>query len=130
MRSLVLYIVAPLLLALSFAVITPAVHAAGSAKDQACTAVNSLQGNNGDSCDSSDGPSIQKLVRLSLEMLSIAAGVIAVIMLIIAGLNYMTAAGDATKVSHGKSTLIYAIVGLVVVAFAQFIVRFVLARAG
>lgn len=129
MKNLIARLSASLLL-ISFMLVTPVVYAAGNAQSEACTAVNSLQGEDGDNCKDTSGLGIQGLVRLALQFLSIAAGVIAVIMLIVAGFSYMTSDGDATKISHAKSTLIYAIVGLVIVAFAQFIVRFVLARAG
>jgi hypothetical protein len=51
---------------------------------------------------------------------------VAVIMIIVGGLKYITSGGDSNNVSSAKSTIIYAIIGLVVVALAQFIVQFVL----
>ena len=129
MKRLLSCIPAVLLLLFSFILITPPALAAGTAKDQACTAVNSFQGESGDNCKSTVGLTIPGLIHLLLQMLTVVAGVIAVIMLIVAGFNYITSDGDATKISHAKSTLIYAIVGIVVVAFAQFIVKFVLAKA-
>jgi hypothetical protein len=53
-------------------------------------------------------------------------GVVAVIMFIVGGFRYITSAGDSSKVSSAKNTLVYAIIGLVVVALAQAIVLFVL----
>jgi hypothetical protein len=50
-------------------------------------------------------------------------------MIILGGLKYITSGGDAQKVASAKSALIYAIVGLVIVALAQAIVRFVLGKA-
>jgi hypothetical protein len=47
-------------------------------------------------------------------------------MVIISGFKYVTSGGDPQKVSGAKSTLIYAIVGLIVVALAQILVHFVL----
>jgi hypothetical protein len=51
------------------------------------------------------------------------------VMIMIAGLKYITSSGDASAVKSAKDGLLYAIVGLVVVALAQTIVRFVLSRA-
>ena len=46
-------------------------------------------------------------------------------MIIISGFKYVTAGGDSAKVGSAKNTLIYALVGLVIAALAQFIVHFV-----
>ncbi len=47
-------------------------------------------------------------------------------MIIINGLRFITSGGDSNAVSSAKKGILYAIVGLVIVALAQFIVRFVL----
>ena len=105
------------------------VFAAGSptdaAKQQVCQGVNSQSGG---SCGSG-GAEIKKVVKAVLTILSLIAGVVAVIMVIIAGLKYTTSGGESSKTASAKNALIYAIVGLVVVASAQFIVRFVLTNA-
>ena len=56
------------------------------------------------------------------------AVVTAVMMIIVGGFRYITSGGASDSVSSAKNTIIYAIVGLVVVALAQFIVQFVLNR--
>jgi hypothetical protein len=55
--------------------------------------------------------------------------VVAVIMIIVGGLKYITSGGDSGNITSAKNTILYAIVGLIVVALAQIIVRFVLERA-
>jgi hypothetical protein len=50
-------------------------------------------------------------------------------MILVGGLKYTTSGGDASSVSSAKNTIIYALVGLIVAAFAQFLVRFVLFTA-
>jgi len=60
--------------------------------------------------------------------LSVIVGVAAVIMIILSGLRYITSGGDASKVGAAKSSLIYALIGLVIVALAQVIVHFVFAK--
>lgn len=54
------------------------------------------------------------------------AGVAALIMLVISGLFYVTSDGDPSKISSAKSTLIGAIIGIVVVAVAQGLIAFVI----
>ena len=61
-------------------------------------------------------------------IISILAGIASVILIIVSGFMYVTSNGDAGKLSTAKTTIIYAIVGLVIVVMAQAIVLFVLNR--
>jgi len=70
-----------------------------------------------------------KLLTTIINIFSAIVGVIAVIMIIVGGLRYITSGGDSNKVGTAKQTLMYAIIGLVIVALAQLIVHFVLAQA-
>lgn len=70
--------------------------------------------------------SINKIAGQVVNIISIIVGVIAVIFIIYGGFKYITSGGDSGKVSEAKNALIYAIIGLLVVAIAQAIVRFVL----
>ena len=54
------------------------------------------------------------------------AGLIAVLFLIIGGFRYITSGGNDASVTSAKNTILYAIIGLVVVALSQLIVRFTL----
>ncbi len=55
-------------------------------------------------------------------------GLIAVVMVILGGISYMTSAVDAGKVKKGKDTILYGIIGLVIVGLAFAIVNFVIAN--
>lgn len=68
------------------------------------------------------------LIRLVINIFSLVVGVVAVIMIIIGGFRYITSGGSSENIQAAKNTIIYAIIGLVIVALAQFIVRFVLGR--
>jgi hypothetical protein len=70
--------------------------------------------------------SLNTTIRNAINIFSIVVGIVAVIMMIVGGFRYITSAGDATRVASAKNTIIYAIVGLIIVALAQVIVRFVL----
>ena len=100
-----------------------ATHAfAQTAQQQACQAIN---GNTG--CTSPAGsPDISSIIKTVINILSIVVGVAAIIMIIIGGLRYVTSGGDASSTASAKNTIIYALVGLVVAVFAQFLVRYVL----
>lgn len=71
---------------------------------------------------------VNNIIEDVINIFSLVVGVVSVIMIIIGGLKYITSGGDSGNVSGAKNTILYAIVGLVVVALAQVIVRFVLTR--
>lgn len=77
-------------------------------------------------CGAADVGSFQATLERIVNILSIIIGVVAVIMIIFGGFRYITSGGDSTRVGNAKNTLIYAIIGLIIVALAQVIVRFVL----
>lgn len=76
--------------------------------------------------DSNATEKLNDLVRSVINLLSIIVGVIAVIMIIVGGLRYITSGGNDTSVTSAKNTILYAVIGLIIVALAQVIVRFVL----
>ena len=61
-------------------------------------------------------------------IVSTVAGIAAVFVIIISGVRYMTSGGDTQKVTAAKSTLIGAIVGLVIIVLAQTIITFVVRK--
>lgn len=79
-------------------------------------------------CDETSGSRLNDVLEVVLNVLSLIVGVIAVIGIIISGMKFITAQGDSSQISSARNTIIYALVGLVVVALAQTIVRFVLNR--
>ena len=84
----------------------------------------------GGTCDSggADGD-VKKLVQVIVNTLSIIVGAASVIMIIVGGFRYVISGGDSNGVSGAKNTIMYAIIGLVVVIFAQVIVAFVYSNA-
>ena|SRR5690348_4830464 len=69
---------------------------------------------------------IQGIITTGINIFSVIVGIVAVIMIIVGGFKYITSGGDSGNVSSAKNTIIYAVIGLVVVALAQFFVQFVL----
>ena len=53
------------------------------------------------------------------------AGVLTVLVIIIAGILYVVSVGNADRMKRAKQTLIYAVVGLVVIILSFWIVKFV-----
>lgn len=61
-----------------------------------------------------------------LSFVFVLVGIISVIMIMIAGLQYITSTGDPQKTKKAKDTIIYALIGLVISVSAWVIVGFVL----
>src|SRR3989344_8042710 len=78
--------------------------------------------------DTTANDKVNSIIKTVINLFSIIVGVVSVVMIIIGGLRYITSGGASDKVSGAKDTIVFAIVGLVVVALAQVIVRFVLNR--
>lgn len=78
--------------------------------------------------DPNSGSRVQNIITSAINIFSIVIGLVCVVMIIIGGLKYVTSGGDSGAVSGAKNTILYAVVGLVIVAIAQVIVRFVLNR--
>ncbi len=76
----------------------------------------------------SNNNSVNNVVANGINIFSLVIGVIAVIMIMIGGLRYITSSGDPASTKSARDTILYAVIGLVVVALAQIIVRFVLVR--
>lgn len=109
-------------------VAVPALAAAApSIQDNLCAGAN-LSVNSGGGCaDTSQGTDkINSIITTVINIFSLVVGVVSVIMIILGGFRYITSGGDSSNVSSAKNTIIYALIGLVVVALAQFIVQFVL----
>lgn len=75
------------------------------------------------------GNKVNKLIATIINVFSWVVGAVAVIMLIFGGFKYVTSGGDANKVKAAKDTIIYALVGVAIVALSQIIVFFVLDTA-
>ncbi len=79
-------------------------------------------------CQQTGGITVQGAVKMALNILSIVAGLVAVVMMIVGGFKYMTSQGESSQTASAKNTILYAVIGLVVAALAQIIVKFVLSR--
>lgn len=71
---------------------------------------------------------INNIVHTIVNLLSVIVGIVAVIMIIVGGFRYVTSGGNDSSVTAAKNTILYAIIGLVVVALAQILVRFTLSK--
>lgn len=63
-----------------------------------------------------------------LDILFRVAGILAICILIYNGYQYLTSAGDSSKISKAKTGLMQAIVGLAIVILASTIIYFIIGR--
>lgn len=94
-----------------------------------CNGIGFASGSDGaaDGCGTAEegDDAVKNIIGTVVNILSIIVGAVSVIMIIIGGLRYITSSGDSSNVQAAKNTILYAIVGLIIVVFAQVIVRFV-----
>jgi hypothetical protein len=76
-------------------------------------------------CDKTEAD-LNSIARKIINIISVIIGFVAVIMIIYGGFRYITSGGDSGRVGDAKNTILYGIIGLVIVALAQVIVQFVL----
>jgi hypothetical protein len=119
--------------ALVFAPIAPAFAQDAQQQINAglCTGSNLqfTEDTSGADCNTTDATErVNSLIRTIVNLLSAVVGIVAVIMIIFGGLRYITSGGNDTSVTGAKNTILYAIIGLIIVALAQVLVRFTLSK--
>lgn len=67
------------------------------------------------------------VITFVINILSVIIGVAAVIVIILAGLKFITSGDNPQEVSKAREMIIYAAVGLVIAALSQVLVRFAIA---
>ncbi|MEO7364525.1 MAG: hypothetical protein ABIV43_03400 [Candidatus Saccharimonadales bacterium] len=67
-----------------------------------------------------------KVIKIIINVVSFVAGVAAVIGLAVSALRMILASGDSNAITSARSGMIYSLVGIAIVVFAQVIVRYVL----
>ena len=119
---------------------TPAIAMAVDGNPDAQIQGNACQGSTLDLSNTADsktctdvtketGTQANSTVASIINVFSIIVGIVSVIMIIYGGFRYITSGGESGHITTAKNTILYAIIGLVIVALAQFIVKFVLSKA-
>lgn len=100
-------------------------------QDQLCSGAVNLKIDGGSTCSAATGgtSSLNDIIAKVINIFSVIVGIIAVIMIIVGGFFYITSGGKQESVQKAKNTILYAIIGLVIVALAQVIVKFVLQKS-
>jgi len=101
---------------------------ADSATNEACLGIGLANGNGGSSCGDNGGQ-LTNVLHTIINVFSAIVGIVAVIMIIVAGLQFITSNGNPQNISKARMSLIYALIGIVIVVLAQVIVHFVFSQA-
>lgn len=123
MRRLQLLIVSFVISFCSLGIGLAPLAAAASLQQDACSGLDQVDSSQG--CSAS-GKGVNGLATEAVSIISWLAGIIAVIMILLAGINYMTAGGDASKAANARNALFAAMIGVAIAALAQFFVHFAL----
>lgn len=118
-------------IALIIGFLPASVSASNASQQQACSGVQEL--GEGATCSNPQAAtsSVDNLVMTVINLLSFIVGIASVIVLVVAGFRIVTSGGgDSGSVSSARSQILYAVIGLIVVAIAQIITRIALHTAG
>ncbi len=63
-----------------------------------------------------------------INLVTMATGLIAVIVIIVSGIRFASSSGDPNSVTQARNTILYTVVGLAVLLLARSIIVFVLNR--
>lgn len=114
-----------------FVAVAAPVGVSAQINEAVCDGVNLVDDSNTEGCNEATGSgnTFADLMKRIINIFSMVVGAVSVVMIIIGGFRYIVSNGDSNGVSGAKNTILYAIIGLIVVLFAQIIVRFVLTNA-
>lgn len=79
-------------------------------------------------CQSNGSDPITHAISRIVRIVSIIAGIGAIIVITVAGIMYVTAHGEANQINAAKTAIIYSFVGLVIIILAQPIIAFIIER--
>ena len=72
----------------------------------------------------------QVLIQIGINLLFLLGTILAVVFVILSGIQWMLSGGDKQKIEAARGRLVYSIVGLLVIAFSFVIVRTVISLLG
>ncbi|MDO4526693.1 MAG: pilin [Candidatus Saccharibacteria bacterium] len=111
-------------LALSTPFYTENVYAANICQQEGVT--EEIKKANG--CGEDNPENLQNVIVGAVNGVVGILALVAVIFVLIGGINYITSAGDPSKVKKAKETILYALIGLAVAVLSFAIVNFVIVK--
>lgn len=109
------------------ATMSPA-YAVVTCPDGTLSATGDLSGCTGINNNGNNKNNLMTTLNVVLNVVLGLVAFIAVVMIIMGGISFITSQGDTSKVSKARNTVLYGVVGLVVALLAFAIVNFVLSN--
>ena len=75
-----------------------------------------------------DSRGLMEVLQVIINVVLGVIAFIAVVMIIMGGIQYTTSSGDTAKVTKAKNTILYGVIGLVIALLAFAIVNFVISN--
>ena len=110
------------------AVATLGVSAMIAPSVSADTPANKYTGKEAQESATGDSRDLMSILNLIINVALGVIGFVAVVMIIVGGVQYTTSSGDTAKVTKAKNTIMYGVIGLVIALLAFAIVNFVLSN--
>jgi hypothetical protein len=98
--------------------------------DKVCDVSPSLSGCDLDDQKLDSNPNGESYLQEFLNVFLFASGIASFIFIILGGVRYITSTGDPARIESAKTTVLYAVIGLIVTFLAIPISAFVLKAAG
>ena len=108
---------------------TPALVSAYDPLAEACKGVNKSESTACAGQGTTEDP-VSNTVKRVTNIVAVIAGIIAVIMIIYYGFQFVTSGGDPQKAKGARSGIIYSAVGLIVIALATPLIHFIISNVG
>jgi ABC-type Fe3+ transport system permease subunit len=102
-----------------------AIASADSFVGDACSGLTTVTA---DGC-TKGGDTIKSIAHNVVNIMSIVVGILSIIMLLVAGIKFVTSGGESNSVQSARNTLIYALIGVFIAVIAQVLVHLVLNTA-
>jgi small-conductance mechanosensitive channel len=110
----------------SLAIATPSFNAVATIATSNCTNSQGCAQQGAETLDAGSTLSISKIIGTVISILAWIIGIVSVFMVIFGGFRFVTSGGDSNAVSSARSTIFYALIGLVVAVLAQVLIHYVL----
>lgn len=102
----------------------------GNQYSQNSSICKDTQNINNPSCPSTPLFGPNGIITKIVNYMTVILGIVAVFVMIVAGMMYVTSGGEASRINTAKNVILFTVVGLVVAALAQILVHFVLYNVG
>lgn len=105
---------------------SPDIPATGAENEKECTDKGGKWDKNAQLCSGYEDEPINAYLQIIGGAILMLSGGIAVIVIAVGGVMYVTSRGNQQQLEFAKNTLVYGVLGMLVIIFSYFIIRWVL----